>query len=88
MNKRIKELNIEYNEMTSGKTDEEIVQIEDDLIEKCLKKIEEENAIFYNAKMINYKIFKQASINTPLIKILKKILNLRTTQRKEEKEED
>lgn len=82
MKKKVKELSSKYNEMTMNKTENEIKEIEDNLIKDCQVVIQRENEKFYNSKLKNYEIFKKTSSNTPSMKRLKKILNLRTHSKK------
>ena len=85
MKKKIKDLSIKYNEMFHNKTEEEIKQMEDQIIEDYQKIIIKENEKFYNAKLKNYEIFRKTTSNTPSMKKLKKILNLRTHSKKTKK---
>lgn len=85
MKKRIRELANEYEKMVMDKTEEERIEMENELIESCKQTIVDENEKFYNTKMKNYEMFKNTNVNTPSIKKLKKILNFRTHSKKVKK---
>ena len=83
MKKRIEQLQMEYDNMINGKTEEEINKINDDILKKCKIVVEEENQKFYDEKMKNYEKFKNITIdNKQSMYKLKKILLFRTHSKK------
>ena len=83
MKKRIEHLQMEYDNMIQGKTQEEINEINDDILKKCKIVVEQENQKFYDEKMKNYEKFKNITIdNKQSMYKLKKILLFRTHSKK------
>ena len=83
MKKRIEHLQMEYDNMIQGKTQEEINAINDDILKKCKIVVEQENQKFYDEKMKNYEKFKNITIdNKQSMYKLKKILLFRTHSKK------
>ena len=87
MKKRIDQLQIEYDNMIKDKSEEEIKQIQEDILDKCKVVVEQENKKFYDEKMKNYEKFKNITVdNKQSMYKLKKILLFRTHSKKNEKE--
>ena len=83
MKKRIDQLQIEYDNMIKDKTEEEIKQIQEDILDKCKVVVEQENKKFYDEKMKNYEKFKNITVdNKQSMYKLKKILLFRTHSKK------
>lgn len=82
MKKRSREIALEFAELVQDKSLEETRFIENQILDDCQKSIRESNKTFFTEKFIHYEKFKNTKSNTPTIKKLKKILNLRTHSKK------
>ena len=86
MKKKIPEIEEKYNEMTKDKTEEEIYEIQDQILEHNRKIVEEMNNKFFEEKLKNYEKFKKMNVqNKQSITKLKKILLFRTHSKKAKK---
>ena len=83
MQKKINCIDDEYNEIIRDKSEEEIEKINNDIIAKCTKVINNDNEKFYDEKNKIYEKFKSLKVeNKQSISKLKKILLFRTHSKK------
>ena len=86
MQKKINCIEEEYNEIIKDKSQEEIENINNDIIAKCTKVINNDNEKFYDEKNKIYEKFKSLKVeNKQSISKLKKILLFRTHSKKTKK---
>ena len=86
MKKKIDNIEKEYNLIIQSKNNEEISNISENIIKKCLEVVKNENKKFYDEKIKNYEKFKNMDIeNKQSIGKLKKILLFRTHSKKTKK---
>jgi hypothetical protein len=81
MKKRCKEISEELEELIKEKSSDEIEKIENHILEECKRKNEETNKIFFEEKLVNYKLFKNSKSDTKN-KEWRNILNLRSHSKK------